>query len=680
MTALKCKLCGGNIEITGESHGICDSCGSEVTLPKIDDDKRADMYNRGNHFRQIGDFDRAYSAYEHIIADDESDAEAHWCLTLCRYGVEYVKDPRSGDYKPTVSRMSYERVLDDPDYLAALEASDEYTKELYRKEARKIDRIQSRYLEISRREAPYDVFICFKAQEENGQRTKGSVLAQEIYENLTEKGFKVFFSRITLEGMSGEEYEPYIFAALHSAKVLLLTADKPEQLEARWVKNEWSRYLSMMDKDRSKHIVPVFVDMSPYDFPPEIPTVQGQDMSRVGAMQDLVRGVSKLTGRTVETLAAAGAAGVTTGKLLIRAKQAVEDQDFEEANRLLEEVLNRDPENGEAYYFGLLAKREITALPSCPSKEQWSWVDDRYFKRAMQYGNEERKAQLLLFDNCCDQSRELVRAEELIKKENYRKAEQVLDEVTERTSQGGFRIGDEAAFHRLRKTCRDGIARQEEKARQQEELNRKIQEYHAQIDPARTYITRTLQEKHPDKAAKYEKILKKKIRVVKHTYDEGVGIIALFFSVLLLLSGIGIYSDIREEGAMLLLVWSAAFCIAGSKVFLGSFIGFKATIILTLVLSFGMGWAFDTFFDSYDLPFAVRVIFPTVGALTVLFGLYRTIVSIRWSGLYNSMKRYETQVLKPLEEEIREEVRDRWEKEIGSEHLVNLPGYGSRED
>lgn len=31
MMILKCKMCGGNIEITGESHGVCDSCGCEVT-------------------------------------------------------------------------------------------------------------------------------------------------------------------------------------------------------------------------------------------------------------------------------------------------------------------------------------------------------------------------------------------------------------------------------------------------------------------------------------------------------------------------------------------------------------------------------------------------------------------------------------------------------------------------
>lgn len=334
MIALKCKMCGGSIELTGKTHGICMSCGLEVTLPAIDDDRRADMYNRGNYFRKLGEFDRAYSAYEHIIAEDKTDAEAHYCLTLCRYGVEYVKDPRTGEYKPTVSRMSYDSILRDPDYLAAVDYSDSYTAELYRRAVREIAEIQDKYLEIARREPPYDVFICFKAEHEDRTRTKGSVLAQDIYEQLTGKGLKVFFSRITLEDKLSQEYEPYIFSALHSARVMLVVADEASQLNARWVRNEWSRYLGMMEHDRGKSMIPVFTSMSPYDFPPEIPMVQGQNMDKLGAMQDLVRGVLKLIrGNTDEPVIINAQSSVNLDNLLKRAKQALQDGEFREADR-----------------------------------------------------------------------------------------------------------------------------------------------------------------------------------------------------------------------------------------------------------------------------------------------------------------------------------------------------------
>lgn len=295
MTILKCKICGGNIVLTGQSHGVCDSCGTEVTLPKMDDEVRAELYNRANYARQTGDFDRAYSAFEHIVSGDPTDAEAHWCLVLCRYGIEYVQDAVTGERKPTCSRVNYDPILEDMDYREALRYSDEYTQELYRRDALQINRILQKYVEIARKEPPYDVFICFKALDDNGKRTHDSVIAQDIYDKLTEKGLKVFFSRITLQNKQGESYEPYIFAALSSAKVMILVATDRDHLEARWVKNEWSRYLAMMRTDKSRHILPVFSNMDPDDFPMEIPTYQGIDIGQVGAMQDLVRGVQKLT-------------------------------------------------------------------------------------------------------------------------------------------------------------------------------------------------------------------------------------------------------------------------------------------------------------------------------------------------------------------------------------------------
>ena len=42
-----------------------------------------------------------------------------------------------------------------------------------------------------------------------------------VYDVLTQKGYCVFFFGITLEDKFGQEYEPYIFAALKSSKIML---------------------------------------------------------------------------------------------------------------------------------------------------------------------------------------------------------------------------------------------------------------------------------------------------------------------------------------------------------------------------------------------------------------------------------------------------------------------------
>lgn len=104
MAIIKCKMCGGDIELSPDrTFGTCDSCGSTMTLPKIDDDQRAAAFNRGNHFRRIGEFDKALAVYERIVQEDETDAEAHWCCALCRFGIEYVETRRLTSGCPPVT-------------------------------------------------------------------------------------------------------------------------------------------------------------------------------------------------------------------------------------------------------------------------------------------------------------------------------------------------------------------------------------------------------------------------------------------------------------------------------------------------------------------------------------------------------------------------------------------------
>ena len=71
----------------------------------------------------MGEYDRAYSAYESVTAENRDDPEAHWCLMLCRYGINYVRE-EGGGFKPTISRMNRTPILDDRDYRAALRCSE----------------------------------------------------------------------------------------------------------------------------------------------------------------------------------------------------------------------------------------------------------------------------------------------------------------------------------------------------------------------------------------------------------------------------------------------------------------------------------------------------------------------------------------------------------------------------
>ena len=369
MAIIKCKMCGGDIEISADkTFGTCEYCGSTMTLPKTDDDQRLSLFNRGTHLRRNGEFDKAAAIYERLIGENDADAEAHWNLLLCRYGIEYVQDPASGERIPTCHRASFDSILNDVDYKAALKYSDGVARSLYEKEAQRIASLQKDILAISQKETPFDVFICYKESDENGKRTKDSALAQDIYYQLTDAGYKVFFARITLEDKLGQEYEPYIFAALHSAKVMVVVGTKPEYLNAVWVKNEWSRYLALMRTDRSRLLIPCYRDMDPYDMPEELSMLQSQDMGKIGFIQDLIRGVKKVVDAAKPQEAAAETVketavvhNETSGNvhaLLDRGQMALEDGEWTKADEFFEQVLNQDAKCGAAYLGKFLARVE----------------------------------------------------------------------------------------------------------------------------------------------------------------------------------------------------------------------------------------------------------------------------------------------------------------------------------
>ena len=153
MAIFKCKICGGTLEIDGtQSVATCEYCGTKQTLPKLDDERKANLYDRANHFRWNNDFDKAMSIYEQILNEDNTDAESYWSILLCRYGIEYVEDPATHKRVPTVNRAQFTSIFDDEDYKSALQYADSYQREIYEAEAGAINEIQKNILAISQKE------------------------------------------------------------------------------------------------------------------------------------------------------------------------------------------------------------------------------------------------------------------------------------------------------------------------------------------------------------------------------------------------------------------------------------------------------------------------------------------------------------------------------------------------
>jgi len=397
MAVFKCKMCGGTLEINNESVAVCEYCGAQQTLPKLDNERRINLYDRANHFRRNNDFDKAMGIYEQILNEDRTDAEAYWSLVLCRYGIEYVEDPATHKRMPTINRAQYTSIFDDDNYKSALQYADIYQHALYEQEANTINEIQKGILAISQKEEPFDIFICYKETDNGGRRTHDSVLANDLYHQLTQEGFKVFFSRITLEDKLGTAYEPYIFAALNSAKVMVVLGTRPEFFNAVWVKNEWSRFLGLIKNGAEKVLIPAYRDMDPYDLPEEFSHLQAQDMSKLGFMQDLIRGIKKIAqsepAKQVVQENVVVNSNASIDPLLRRAFMFLEDGNWNDADEYCERVLDIDPECAKAYLGKLMAQFHVHKQESLKDCEQ---VFDQSinYRRAMQFADDDLRGAL----------------------------------------------------------------------------------------------------------------------------------------------------------------------------------------------------------------------------------------------------------------------------------------------
>ncbi len=469
MAIIRCKMCGGDLKVSGDlSTVVCEYCGIEQTVPRADDEKKLLQFERAEKLRRACEFDKAAGIYESIIADFANEAEAYWGLVLCKYGIEYVDDPATGKKVPTCHRSSFDSVMDDSDLEMALENADIDARKVLRAEAKVIEEIRKGIISVSANEAPYDIFICYKETDHRGDRTVDSVIAQDIYDALTDRGYRVFFARISLEDKLGLEYEPYIFAALNSARIMLAVGTDYEYYNAVWVKNEWSRFLKQMATDKEKHLIPCYKGIDAYDMPKEFGRLQAQDMGKIGAMQDLLRGIEKLMpkkgGPAKAEPVAESAPAAGTAPLLKRAFMFLDDGDWKSADEYCEKVLDIDPECGRAYLGKLLAELNLNKEEQLC--EQTELFDDRSnYLKAYRFADSALKAALDGYVAAVKQSIEDARLaqeraleEERLARERWKEEQRIAHEKEMEERRKAREKQNEAEYSRKDKKYDEAVA------------------------------------------------------------------------------------------------------------------------------------------------------------------------------------------------------------------------------
>ena len=282
-----CNNCGGEY-IYRNGRWVCRSCGA-FKPEEISNEEVTLLYTAYQKLR-LANFGDAEKEFDDIIEKYPQNPSAYWGRLMAKYGIKYERD-FDGRMIPTCYATSIESVVSASDYKKALQYADDDTGLYYQKQVDYIERVRREWIEKASREKPYDIFICYKDSDlANGiTRTDDSIAAQDLYIHLMNKGYRVFYSHESLRDKVGEKYEPYIFNALSTAKVMLVYGSKPEYITSTWLKNEWTRYekrIRLGEKDPASLLV-ACEGFSPAELPTELSSRQCYDASAKSFYSDL---------------------------------------------------------------------------------------------------------------------------------------------------------------------------------------------------------------------------------------------------------------------------------------------------------------------------------------------------------------------------------------------------------
>ncbi|MBP5217003.1 MAG: TIR domain-containing protein [Bacilli bacterium] len=220
--------------------------------------------------------------------------------------ITYIPDESSKNVQrwiPTLNNINEEPLSSMSAYKKCLELAKGDEKEHFQKTFDFIEKKRAEVLEdYSTGKYNYDVFISTKVSKLDFSNpanpvpvldsvgdpipTEDAKLASQIYDQLRHDNprLRVFYSEREKDQMAGQRFENVIFSALHSAKAFILVANDINHINWRWVKNEWKRYLYLMDPSeegyKNRHIIVAGKGLAKTELPFELKNRQFVDFGR----------------------------------------------------------------------------------------------------------------------------------------------------------------------------------------------------------------------------------------------------------------------------------------------------------------------------------------------------------------------------------------------------------------
>jgi len=352
----RCSYCTAPLKGATGQVVKCEYCGLENFILAWPGEIQ-DMLSKAESARKEHRYNSALKIYDEILRKDPRCTDALWCRLLTDYGIEMVNET------PTLKRLSSKPITEHKNYIELQNICNGEQAEVYSKTAKKIEEIRKKAAEVAAKQIPCDVFICFKHKGDGGNITDDYILGREIYDVFFNFGKSVFFSPKSLADMPGEEYEPLIYHALSTAKVMILLGTKIDYVNAVWLENEWARFLDIINEDRRKVLIPCISEEIGYLLPSELKGLQYLAKEDFNFKERLIKTVNEVLSRFADE------------NKSNRKRKEIRDQEFKKATDIGQQLEKRVRE-------GRAVTEAVPASEGAKLKQAKMLFDNKNYKKA----------------------------------------------------------------------------------------------------------------------------------------------------------------------------------------------------------------------------------------------------------------------------------------------------------
>ncbi|MCI8369365.1 MAG: leucine-rich repeat protein [Clostridia bacterium] len=300
--ARKCKTCGGDCSEFGFGKYKCSWCGHEYSEQdfikensNVADLETFSLLNKARLAIELEyDFKKSLKYSQSVLEKNPENQEANWLALLAENQVIYIQNDK-GKHVPTFLE-SDKSCLTRGKYYSAL-------NERYKADAQEVEKVRLAAVEEFKKVKPYDVFISYKQHESDGTsaETKEAVWARDIYTELKTnpktKHLNIFFDQKCLSGANAG-WEPHIYSAIKSSKCMILLGSSLDNINSRWVKNEWKRFIAFKARGEKKDFIVLGSDnVNPLLLDEKLQEKQMITNTSGRWLQEIVNRVSEICGK-----------------------------------------------------------------------------------------------------------------------------------------------------------------------------------------------------------------------------------------------------------------------------------------------------------------------------------------------------------------------------------------------